>query len=117
GDAGDVGCVSGEDGGFCGLVCGPGFVGCEGCRSGDDCGDDMTGDGDGQPFVKVTLDTIYFMVSEVREEVRQLRSDMNDLVNQSAAHEERSRSLERTVWALSGIAAIHSGIVSTAVSN
>lgn len=70
-----------------------------------------------QPFVKVTLDTIYFMVSEVRDEVRELRSDLKDVVDQSDDHEERIRSLERKVWAFSGIAAILSGVVSTAVSN
>jgi len=59
-----------------------------------------------QPQVAVvTIDqsTIYNLLLEVRDDVRDVKKDLTELKNDSVDHEGRIRSLEKKVWGAAGI--------------
>lgn len=54
----------------------------------------------------VTLDAIYALVTETRDDVRDIKVKVDDLSDDSKDHETRLRSLERKIWWASGFAAV-----------
>lgn len=61
------------------------------------------------PHVKVTLDVIYRQLLEIESKVADLPTDVAD-------HEARIRTLEKTTWAMSGIAGVVGSVLTFIVA-
>lgn len=57
------------------------------------------------PHVIITLDVIYQIALETRDDVREMKQQVSDLVSRGDDHETRIRSLERRIYWASGFAA------------
>ena len=66
---------------------------------------------DGGAHVVVTVESIYNLLLEVRDEVRGSTQKLEDLVDDSADHERRIRLLEMKVWLATGLAAAGGGLL------
>lgn len=64
--------------------------------------------GASQPGTAVIIDqaTIYALLLEVRDDVRDVKAKVDELANDSHDHEQRIRVLETRVWKASGMAAV-----------
>lgn len=60
---------------------------------------------EGGAHVVVTLDSIYSLALQTRDDVRDIKNKLNDLTDDSEDHEARIRSLERKVYYAAGVAA------------
>lgn len=65
---------------------------------------------DNEPHVKVTLSTIYDIQQEHGKVLVEIKDTLKDLVDESADHEVRIRTLERKVWTAAGWAAALSAL-------
>lgn len=63
----------------------------------------MTPTTEGGAHVVVTLDSIYTLLLETRDTVRDMVQTTGELVTNSSDHEDRIRSLERQVWTAGGV--------------
>lgn len=68
---------------------------------------------DEQPSVKITLDMIYAKQVKTSEDVAELRHEIKDIRD----HETRIRSLERRVWAFTGLAGTVGGTITAIASH
>lgn len=68
---------------------------------------DITGapTADGGAHVIVTVESIYQLLLEVRDDVRTSSQTVDSVADSSRDHETRIRSLERKVWIAAGVAA------------
>lgn len=62
----------------------------------------MTDQTNPAPVVKVTLDSMYQLLLEIRTDVNSMKSNKDSIDD----HEQRIRALEKWIWRASGLAAL-----------
>jgi hypothetical protein len=65
--------------------------------------------------VVITLDAIYRIALETRDDVREVKQQVIDLVSRGDDHETRIRSLERRIYWASGFAAAFASAITALV--